>query len=552
MSTTVLDLSSTITLPSLGEGVESGTIISILVNAGDEVSEEQSLIEVETDKVTVEVPCTSPGTVKEILVGIGEEIKVGQPILSISSEKESENLNSGEEIPKEIVTDEQELQEIRPEAKEETTAKPPAIQNEKVNKEIKLPSLGEGISQGTVIALLVKVGDTIHEEQSIVEVETDKVTVEVPSEEVGVVKEILIQSGEEVEVGQTLIILESGAIEKEKPTITDRVPSTEEPETIAKEKPENIVVPVKPEAPTTKISKGRAPASPLAKVLAREIGVHIHEVKGSGHLGRISVKDVKTHARFLNQQKSTAVTTGINHPPLPDFSQWGLTRKEKLPKIGQATSKNMTSAWSQIPHAWLQEKADITQLEAQRQLLKGQAKEKGGSLTVTAILVQIVADVLNEFPLFNSSFDSASQEIIYKEYVHVGVAVDTPKGLLVPSVRDANKKTLLSITQDLKNLSEKARDNKLTMDDLQGGTFTISNLGGIGTTGIFPIVNHPQVAILGISASQTEPVWVSNMFQPRLFMPMTLGFDHRIINGADAARFLKTIQQKLENSNVHL
>lgn len=215
--------------------------------------------------------------------------------------------------------------------------------------------------------------------------------------------------------------------------------------------------------------------------------------------------------------------------------------------IAQATSKNMTTAWSKIPHAWLQEKADITALEAKRQLYKGQVKEAGGSLTITAILVKVMAKALEKFPLFNTSLDERTQEVIYKSYIHIGVAVDTEKGLVVPKIENAHQKSITEIALGLSEISQKARNKKLTAQDLEGATFTISNLGGIGTTSIFPIVNFPQVAILGIAASKKEALWIEDEFQPRLLMPMTIGFDHRVINGADAARFLQYVKQLLED-----
>ena len=215
--------------------------------------------------------------------------------------------------------------------------------------------------------------------------------------------------------------------------------------------------------------------------------------------------------------------------------------------ITQATSKNMTTTWSQIPHAWLQEKVDITDLEAKRQIHKHQVKQKGGALTITSILVKVISKALEEFPIFNTSLDANTNEIIYKDYINVGVAVDSNRGLMVPVLRDSNTKGIVEISQDLVQLSEKVKSKKISPDELQGGTFTISNLGGIGTSAIFPLVNHPQAAILGVAASTKEAVWINNAFEPRLLMPLTIGFDHRIINGADAARFLKYVKELLED-----
>ena len=258
------------------------------------------------------------------------------------------------------------------------------------------------------------------------------------------------------------------------------------------------------------------------------------------------MQDVKDYAKQLNQSRSNG-TPGFAPIKLPDFAKWGTIRKETMTGIAQATSKNMTTAWSNIPHAWLQEKADITDLEKKRQVYKAKVKEQGGSLTITAILVKVIAKALEEYPIFNASIDTANKEVIFKEYIHIGVAIDTEKGLVVPKIENANQKNITQIAQELGDLSQRARNKKLTADDLLGATFTISNLGGIGTTSIFPIVNHPQAAILGLAASKKEAVWIEERFQPRLLMPMTIGFDHRIINGADAARFLQYIKQLLED-----
>ena len=422
---------------------------------------------------------------------------------------------------------------------------------------LKLPSLGESVESGTIVSILVKVGDKVAYDQPLIEVETDKVTAEVPSEFEGVVTEILVKVGEEISEGSPFIHLKTDnpASDSEEP---ENSPAPAAPETLKSQIviegviPEKVVAsvpkpiekqPIAKEAPT-RIKGFRA--SPLARKMAREIGLDIHEVTTERGSGRISRQDVKDYAKQLNQQRKRGVGM-MPSVKLPDFSKWGTIRKESMTGIMQATSKNMTTAWSQIPHAWLQEKADITDIESKRQVYKGQVKEQGGSLTITAILVKVIAKALEEYPIINTSIDPTNKEIIYKDYIHIGVAVDTKKGLVVPKIENANQKNITQIAKDLGALSQRARNKKLTADDLTGATFTISNLGGIGTTSIFPIVNHPQAAILGIAASKIEAVWINDNFQPRLMMPMTIGFDHRIINGADAARFLQYIKQLLED-----
>ena len=384
-------------------------------------------------------------------------------------------------------------------------------------------------------------------------VETDKVTAEVPSEYEGVVTAILYKVGDEISEGATFIRLKTdnpasdSAEVESSPAPAAQASIAEMDEIIAEE--EAVMIPITPTPIIKQTANSRIKgfrASPLARKMAREIGLNIHEVTTTNPSGRISMQDVKDFARHLNQSRAKG-TVGFAPITLPDFSKWGTIRRESMSGIAQATSKNMTTAWSQIPHAWLQEKADITELETKRQVYKSAVKEQGGSLTITAILVKVIAKALEKFPVFNASIDPNSKEIIYKEYIHIGVAVDTEKGLVVPKIENGNQKNITQIAQDLGDLSQRARAKKLTAADLSGATFTISNLGGIGTTSIFPIVNHPQAAILGIAASKKEAIWINGSFQPRLMMPMTIGFDHRIINGADAARFLQYIKQLLED-----
>jgi len=416
--------------------------------------------------------------------------------------------------------------------------------------EIKLPSMGEGVEKGTVVSILVKVGDNVSIDQPLMEVETDKVTAEVPCEQAGEIIEILVNLGDEIPEGTPIFKIKT--LEKEPATDLDITSTVEAPDDEGSEQETKMEV-INPQpgpalSPQTynATSSRTYRASPLAKKVAREIGVDLSKISLENGTGRISVKDVKAYAK---SQLENGVTPMASSKPikLPDFSKWGTITKESMTSITQATSRNMSQAWSQIPHAWLQEKADITDLEQKRKTHKKTVKERGGSLTITAILVKAVASALRDYPRFNASVDLNNKEIVYKDYINIGVAVDTEKGLVVPAIKNADQKSLTDIAIDLTTISARARDRKLKSEDLEGASFTISNLGGIGTTAIFPIVNHPQVAILGISASSTEPVWEDEKCVPRLVMPMTIGFDHRIINGAEAARFIRHIKSLLED-----
>ncbi len=418
-------------------------------------------------------------------------------------------------------------------------------------KEITLPSLGESVETGTIISILVKVGDTIQLDQPLMEVETDKVTAEVPAEYEGIVKAILVEIGQEIGEGAPIFQVEPSAqttadIEEIVPinkTITPTKEVVLEQVATPAQAPATVNnrLEIKPKPPK---AKGGFRASPLAKKFAREIGINISEITTTRPSKRISMQDVKDFAKKVNQQKANKIAPAVQ---LPDFEKWGAIRRQPMSGISKVTSSNMTMAWSQIPHAWLQEKIDITDLEAKRQAYKNQVKEQGGALTITAILIKVVAKSLERFPLFNASIDTDTNEIIYKEYINIGFAVDTERGLLVPKIAEANQKSLTEIAITLKEISQKAKTKQLNTTHLEGATFTISNLGGIGTTAIFPIVNFPQVAILGVAASRLEPVWVDGSFQPRLCMPITIGFDHRVINGADAARFLQYLKKLMED-----
>jgi pyruvate dehydrogenase E2 component (dihydrolipoamide acetyltransferase) len=406
-----------------------------------------------------------------------------------------------------------------------------------------LPSLGEGVTKAAVAGILVAVGDRVAAGQPLIEVETDKVTVEVPAEVAGIVETIHFGVGDDIQAGDAFVTLAVGS---------DSAPVADAPvaETDAMPAP-TIPAPSQPvpaaEIPPFSHSQERIiPASPVSRRMARELGIDIGDVQGNGYRGRISSQDVKAHARCLIVARpTTGEAMTLSHPPLPDIAAFGPVQRQPLSRIGQVTAANMQRSWSQIPHAWLQEEADITELEAARQRHKARVAEQGGALTLTAILVRALASALAEFPLFNAVLDAEKNEVILREYIHIGVAMDTERGLLVPVLRDVAGKSLLQIAQELAELTGKARQNRLGMDDLQGAGFTLSNLGGMGLTGITPIVNWPQVAILGVAGGREQPRYVKGKLRPRLLLPMTLGFDHRLINGTDGARFLAHLRETL-------
>lgn len=517
-------------LPELGEGIENGTVINIMVQVGDTVKAEQSLLEVETDKVVVEVPSDAAGVVAEIMVQVGDQVAQGVPMVRL----EAGDTPKTTKMPAEVVS----TMVVAPEVKTELV-KQEAIVKSAVS-EIKLPSLGEGIEKGTIIAIHVGKGDIISAEQILMEVETDKVVVEVPSDFGGEIIKILVNIGDEIDEGTPIIQISS----------TSSDPPGEGANIVLEEAVPEVEKITKIETPIVNLRsgtrEGKFRASPLARKIAREIGIDIATMPLTSGSNRISVQDVKNYAKSINQSSATngpAMTMAV----LPDLSKWGTIRSESMTGIMQATSKNMSMSWSNIPHAWLQEKVDITYLEQKRQAHKGAFKAQGSSLTITGILVKVVAKALEDFPIFNASIDTQNRAIVYKNYINIGVAVDTDRGLLVPVLKDANHKSITNISLELGNLAEKVKSKKISAEELDGATFTISNLGGIGTSAIFPLVSFPQVAILGVASSSTEAVHMDGQFQPRLIMPLTIGFDHRIINGADAARFLKHVKTLLED-----
>ena len=416
--------------------------------------------------------------------------------------------------------------------------------------EIKLPEMGENIESVEISGILVAVGDTVSVDQPVVEVETEKASAEVPSDQAGVVSRILVQVGDTVAVGQAMMILDGdGAKEAtdppaavEQPAAPPR-PAEPEPEPEPKPAPYSAqVAQVAPAAaePARPIGDP-APAAPSVRRLARQLGVDINTVRGSGTRGRISIDDVKNHAKALIQGGAGRAAAHPAPPARPDFSRFGEVRKERMSKIRHTTAINLARTWTTIPPVTQHDQADITEIERQRRDYK---------LTVTAIITKVAATALRKFPKFNSSIDVEGREVLYKEYVHVGVAVDTDRGLLVPVVRDADRKTMAEIGGEIAELAAKARERKITTDDLEGGSFTISNLGGLGTTTFSPIVNWPEVAILGVGRGELKPRFIRDEFVPRTMLPLSLSYDHRIIDGADAARFLRWIALSLEQPQL--
>jgi pyruvate dehydrogenase E2 component (dihydrolipoamide acetyltransferase) len=457
-------------------------------------------------------------------------------------------------------------------------------------KEIKLPEVSDNVETGDVIKILVSVGDKIKVDQPIIELETDKAMFEVPSSEEGTVKEINVKEGESIKIGSVILKLESNGEDVKKETEAESKSQTEikaESKGVSKsenkaeeksesrdeenktaksedeKKSENIenkaedkkasysdkeqsqLLLKSEESPVYNAGGISAPASPSVRRLARELGVEIDDVSGSGPGGRIDEDDVKGFVKSKMTSGSSGIS--VSNKSLPDFKKWGAVEIQPMNKIRTVTAESMSYAWSTIPMVTQNDKADITAMEEFRKKYSKKVESAGGNLTITSILVKVCSAALKKFPQFNSSIDLNKKEIVYKKYFNIGIAVDTDRGLLVPVIKNTDNKTITEISVELNDLAEKARSRKISLEEMDGGNFTISNLGGIGGTGFNPIVYSPQVAILGVSRGSKEAVYINNTFEPRMMLPLSLTYDHRIIDGADAARFLRWIVESLEN-----
>ncbi len=430
-----------------------------------------------------------------------------------------------------------------------------------MHKEIVLPEIADNVVSGVVGSILVAVGDKVQDEDPLVEVETEKATSQIPAEGAGKVLEIKVAEGDTVNVGEVMLVIELNASDEAPAEVKEEAVKEEAvKETVKTAAAEVATLEAKKQAPpktkqpqkdTTVVATDKSilvPAAPSVRKFARELGVNIAEVQGTGPGARITKEDVKAHAKSLISNPAVQTSgASIQAAPLPDFSKWGEVRSEGFNKIREVTANSMTTSWQTIPQVTHFDKADITELENFRKAYGKVVEKGGGRLTVTSILVKVIAEALKKFPNFNASVDMANKQTIYKDYYNVGIAVDTPNGLLVPVVKEADKKNLTEISAEISSHAQKARDKKLSMDDMAGGNFTISNLGGIGGTAFTPIVYAPQVAILGVSRGVQEPKYVNGELQPRMMMPISLSYDHRLIDGADAARFARFICNALEN-----
>jgi pyruvate dehydrogenase E2 component (dihydrolipoamide acetyltransferase) len=565
-------------LPELGENIESGDLVRLMIKPGAPIAEGEPVMELETDKAVVEVPSSVTGTVGEIRVKEGDKLKVGQVIFTVENGASAKPAAKAEKAAA-ASSSTSAARDSEVQAKPAPAPPPPVERRKTVEAqaakagEFKLPELGENIDSGDLVRLLISPGATVSEGQPVMELETDKAVVEVPSSVSGVVREIKVKEGQKVKVGDVIFTLEGGAVapseapRKHEPVehmsgqqaarlgfqLAMRAEGKTEAQALPPDQPQSTTPEFSMPVQLGKVAgtehRDPAPAAPHVRRLAREIGIDIYSVQGSGPGGRISEDDVKLCAKNALSAATAAAQSprgAFVEPELPDFAKWGKIERVSIRGVRRKTAEHLRQAWNTIPHVTQQDRADITELEQLRAKFAPRAEEAGGKMTVTAIALKVCASALKVFPQFNASIDMAKEEIVYKQYINIGVAVDTDRGLLVPVIRDVDKKNIVGLAAELTQLSKKAKDRKLTPDEMVGGSFTITNLGGIGGTGFSPIVNHPEVAILGLSRSRMEPEWVNNKFEPRLILPLSLSYDHRLIDGADAARFLRWIAEAFE------
>ena len=514
--------SKDVNVPDIGS--DEVEVTEILVKVGDTVEAEQSLLTVEGDKASMEVPAPFAGTVKEIKIGTGDKVSTGSLIMVF------ETAGSAPAAAAEAKSD----------VKEEAATPPAAASGA---KDVNVPDIGG--DEVEVTEIMVKVGDNVAAEQSLITVEGDKASMEVPAPFAGTVKEIKIATGDKVSTGSLIMVFEvEGAAAPAAPAAKKAeaaVPAAKQAETAAAPAPAKAGL----KGDFTE-NDAYVHATPVIRRLAREFGVNLSKVKGSGRKGRILKEDVQAYVKDAVKRAETApaAATGGGLPgmlpwPKVDFSKFGEIEEVELGRIQKISGANLSRNWVVIPHVTQHDKADITEVEAFRKQQNDEAAKKKLDLKITPLvfIMKAAAKALEEFPRFNSSLSEDGQKLTLKKYINIGVAVDTPNGLVVPVFKDVNKKGIVELSNELSVISKKARDGKLTAGDMQGGCFTISSLGGIGGTSFTPIVNAPEVAILGVSKSAMEPVWNGKEFVPRLMLPLSLSFDHRVIDGAAGARF---------------
>ena len=529
-----------ISVPDIGD-FKDVPVIEILVKPGDKVKKEDPLVALESEKATMEVPSPGEGVVQEIKVKVGDRVSQGSPILSIAAESTAPTAPASntaapptdDKRPQDNVEESGQVMESAGRAAQAQTPR------ESQTLELRVPDIGD-FKDVPVIEVMVKPGDRVDKETSLVALESEKATMEVPSTDAGVIESVLVKVGDKVSQGAVVATLKTTSASAPQ-AAPAKAPAPAAPPS-AQSAPSEQHAQVRADAPAADSGgsgNGVVHASPSIRRFARELGVDLHNLKGSGPHGRITKDDVQNFVKSALKTGSAtpAAGAGLNIAPWPkvDFAKYGPIERQALSRIKQLSGPNLHRNWVMIPHVTNNDDADITQLEKFRLKVNDEQAKRGIKVTLLAFLIKASVAALQKFPEFNSSLDG--NELVLKKYYNIGFAADTPNGLVVPVVKDADKKGVVEIAKETAELAAKAREGKLPMADMQGGTFTISSLGGIGGTYFTPIINAPEVAILGVCRSSMRPVWNGKKFAPRLMLPLSLSYDHRVIDGALAARF---------------
>ncbi|MFN7583258.1 MAG: 2-oxo acid dehydrogenase subunit E2 [Planctomyces sp.] len=539
-------------LPEVSEGVTSVDVAEIRVKEGDVIEAGAIICEVETDKAVAEIPCPHAGRITRLLISSGMSISPGTTILEI----ETANAGAAAAAPAKPAAPAAAAPTPPPAAPAATTAPaaPAPAPTTSAPFEFRLPEVSEGVTKVDVASVAVKVGDTIAKGAVVCEVETDKAVAEIPSPVAGKVTAVHVSAGSSMKIGDLLLTIEAVGSTAAAPAAPAAAPAAQAPVTPAAPPIAAPAAPAAAPAASTGSDAGPpAPAGPATRRLARKLGVNLRQVKGSAAGGRITIEDIEAFVRERMTQPAVPAAAAaapgfgiVQAAPLPDFSRFGPVEKQPMNKIFRTAASNLHAAWVTIPHVTQHDLADITELEtARRKYVK--ANPNAPKITMTAIIIKAVVQALKAFPNFNSSVDMASGELVIKQYYHIGVAVDTPNGLVVPVIRNCDQKNILQVAAELAEIAGRARDRKLKAEDMQGGTFTITNLGGIGGTAFTPIVNYPEVAILGMSRTLNHLILENGQLAERQMLPLSLSYDHRAINGADAARFIVKLSGSLTN-----
>ena len=560
-----------IVVPDLGD-FENVEVIEVLVSAGDEVEKENGLVSIETDKASMDIPSPEDGVIEELTIGVGDTVSSGDVIGRMKTAGGADEGDDAEDADKGDDAEDADKDNGADDAgkkdggdtdasSEKSDAEPDATPKAGSTRTLEVPDIGD-FSDVDVIEVHVSAGDTVDVEDPLITLETDKAAMDIPAVVAGKIKEVLVKVGDKVSEGTSVATVETEADEDDDKPEADNEDEKARSESDKSDKSDDSSAAA---ASTKKTGTSRslpgideagfarAHASPSVRKLARELGVDLAQVKGSGRKNRVVHDDVKAFVKaILTGERAGPAGGGLPATPVVDFAKFGEVETQPLTRIQKISGPRLQASWINLPHVTQHDLADITVLEKKRQELKGPAKERGISLTPLAFIMKACVAALQEFPKVNASLSEDGESLVFKKYIHLGFAADTEQGLVVPVIRDVDTKDVYEIAEELGELSAKARDGKLKADQLQGATFTISSLGGIGGTAFTPIVNAPEVAILGVSRSSMQPVWTGSEFEPRLMLPLSFSYDHRVIDGAQAVRFTTFLGEQLADVDTLL